>query len=72
MVPFIDASQEHVAEVNRPDAVVDLLEADGVLLERVGNEQQPLLQTDGAGVGDAFDDEVPGILDGREGEGDAP
>ena len=72
VVPFVDASQEDIAEVNRPDAVVDLLEPDGVLLERVGDEQQALLQTDGAGVGDAFDDEVPGILDGREGEGDAP
>src|SRR5436309_2604718 len=60
VVPFVDASQEDIAEVNRPDAVVDLLEPDGVLLECVGDEQQALLQTDGAGVGDALDDEVPG------------
>ena len=53
VVPFVDASQEDVAEVNGPDAVVDLLEADGVLLERVGDEQQPPFQADGSSVGDA-------------------
>ena len=63
VIPFVDPSQEHLAEVDRPDPVVDLLEADGVLLERVGEEQEPLLQADGAGVGDALDDEVTGILD---------
>ena len=31
VVPFVDAAQEDVAEVNGPDAVVDLLETDGVL-----------------------------------------
>jgi hypothetical protein len=28
VVAFVDAAQEDVAEVNRPDAVVDLLEPD--------------------------------------------
>lgn len=69
VVPFVDASKEHVAEVNGPDAVADLLEAGGVLLEGVGDEQQPLLQADGAGVGDTLDDEVPGILNGGQGPG---
>ena len=55
--------------MNRRDAVVNLLEADRVLLECIGDEQQPLLQADGAGVRDARDDEVPGILDGRQGTG---
>ena len=67
VVPFVDAAQEDVAEVNGPDVVVDLLETDGVLLERVGDEQQPLPQADGASVGDALDDEVPGVLDGWQG-----
>ena len=40
-VPLVDPSQQHVAEVNRPDPVGDLLKPDGVLLERVGEEQQP-------------------------------
>ena len=48
VVAFVDAAQQHVAEVNRPDPVVDLLEADGVLLERVGEEQQALPEADGA------------------------
>ena len=36
--PFIDFSEEDLAEVNRPDAIVDFLETDGVLFERIGNE----------------------------------
>src|SRR5216117_424934 len=44
VVPFVDASQEDVAEVNGPDAVVDLLEADGVLLERVGDDSSRLFR----------------------------
>src|SRR5205809_7672461 len=46
VVPFVDASQEDVAEVNGPDAVVDLLEADGVLLQRVGQEDQALSEAE--------------------------
>ena len=69
VIAFVDASEQHVAEVNGPDAVGDLLEADKVLLERVGDEQQPLLEADGAGVGHALDDQVPGILDRRQGTG---
>jgi hypothetical protein len=36
VVAFIDAPQEDVAEVNRPEPVVDLFEVDGMLLERIG------------------------------------
>ena len=72
VVPLVDPPQQHVAEVNRPDPVVDLLEADGVLFERVGEEQQPLPQADGAGVGHALDEEVPGVLDGRQRAGVRP
>ncbi len=67
VVPFVDATQQDVAEVNGPDAVGDLLEADGMLLERVGEEEQALLQADGAGVGDALDEEMARVLDGRQG-----
>ena len=52
--------------MNRPDAVVHLLETDGVLLQRVGNEEQFPLEPERPGVRDAFDDEVSGILDGRQ------
>jgi len=43
VIPLVDPPQQHVAEVNRPDPVVDLLEANRMLLERIGQEQQPLL-----------------------------
>src|SRR5262249_31330119 len=32
----------------------------------IGNEQQPLSEADGAGIGDALHDEVSGVLDGRQ------
>jgi hypothetical protein len=67
VVTFVHSPQQDTAEVNRPDAVGDLLEPERVLLERIGDEQQPLLQADGARVGDALDEEVPGILDGGHG-----
>jgi len=38
-VTFIESSQEHLTEVDRPDAIVDLLEAERVLLERIGDEE---------------------------------
>ena len=52
--------------MNRPDAVVDLLESDGVLLQRVGDEEQPFLEPERPGVRDPFHDEVSGILDARQ------
>jgi hypothetical protein len=52
-----------MAEVNGPDPVVGLLEADRVLLQRVGEEEPPLLQSKRARVGDALDEEMAGILD---------
>jgi len=69
VVAFVDPPEQDVAEVDRPDAVGDLLEADGMLLERVGEEEQPLAEADRAGVGDALDDEVPGVLHRRQGAG---
>ena len=38
-VAFIEASQEHPAEVDRPEAILNFLEADVVLLERIGDEE---------------------------------
>jgi hypothetical protein len=38
-VAFIEPGQEHLAEVDGPDAIVDLVEADGVLFERIGDEE---------------------------------
>ena len=38
VIPLVDSPQEDVAAVNGPDAVVDFLEADGVLLQGSGDE----------------------------------
>ncbi len=69
VVPFVNPSQQDAAEVDRPDAIGHLLEADRVLLEGVGDEHKPFLEPDRPGVGDALDDEVAGILDRRQGVG---
>jgi hypothetical protein len=69
VVTFVHAPQEDAAEVNGPDAVGDLLEPDRVLLERIGDEEQAVLQADRAGVGDAFDEEMAGVVDRRQGAG---
>ena len=63
VVAFVDASEQDVAEVNGPDPVAGLLETDGMLLQGVGEKEQARFQADGARVGDAFDEEVAGILD---------
>jgi hypothetical protein len=36
VVAFIDAAEQDVAEVNRPNPIVDFLEAHGMLLQGVG------------------------------------
>src|SRR5438094_38930 len=58
--------------MNRPDAVIDLLEADGVLLQGVGNEEQSLLEPERPRVRDALHDEMSGILDRRQRAGVEP
>jgi len=63
IVPLVHSAEEDVAEMNGPNAVVDFLKADGVLLQGVGDEQQALFESKGAGVGNAFNDEMAGVLD---------
>src|ERR1700694_2570946 len=58
--------------MNRPDAVVDFLESDGVLLQRVGDEEQALLEPKRPGVRNALHDEMSGILDRWKSAGVAP
>jgi hypothetical protein len=65
VVTLVNAPQQDTAEIERPNAVVDLFEADRVLREGVGDKQQPLLEANRPGVGDALDDVVAGVLDGR-------
>lgn len=52
--------------MNGPDSVVDLLQADALLLRCIGNEEQLVLQPERAGVGDALHDETAGILHRRQ------
>src|SRR3990172_10255851 len=66
-VPFIDPAQEYVTEVQRPNPVVDFFQADLVLLEGVGEKEQPLLEADRPPVGDPLGDEMARILDRRGG-----
>src|SRR3970282_2783303 len=54
-VPFIDPAQEYVTEVQRPNPVVDFFQADLVLLEGVGEKEQPLLAADSPRVGGPLD-----------------
>jgi len=63
IVALVEASEEHAVEVDGPDPVIDFLQADVVLFEGVGDEQQPVLEAKGAGVGDALDQEVAGVLE---------
>ena len=51
VVPLVHPPRKDVTEVNGPDAIVDLLEADGMLLQGVGDEQQALLEPESSGVG---------------------
>jgi hypothetical protein len=46
VVAFIDAGQEDAAEVDGPDPVLDFLEADDLLLERVRDETSRLCSGD--------------------------
>ena len=63
VVAFVDASEQDVAKVNGPDPIVDLLEADRMLLQCVGQREQPLLEANRARVGDPLDEEVTRIFD---------
>ena len=62
---FVDSPEQDPTEKERPDAIVDLLEADAMLLQCGRQVEQPSLEPDGTGVGDPLHEEVPGILKGR-------
>ena len=66
---FVKPAQEHVAEVERPDAVVDFGEPDAVLAQGRRKIEQPRLEANGPGVRDPLHDEVPRIRQGRHGAG---
>ena len=66
VVAFIDAGEEDVAEVDGPDPIIDFLEAEDVLLERVRDEDQALLEPDGPRVRHPLGNAVARVLDRRE------
>ncbi len=70
-VAFGDLGQQQVTEANRPDTVVGLLQANEVVGKGVGQEQQYLLEADGAGVGQLLEQEVAGYATGRSRSGQA-
>src|SRR5207245_4062918 len=69
VVAFIDAGQEDVTEVDGPDPIIDFLEAEDVLLERVRDEDQALFESDGPRVRHALGNVMARVLDRREAPG---
>lgn len=62
---FVDASEQDVAEVERPDAVLEFFQAAAMRFECCGQVQQARLEANRADVGDAFHEVVSGILERR-------
>ena len=63
LVPRAHGDSEDVAEINGPDPVVGLLKTYRMLLQRIGEKEQPRLESDGPRVRHAFDEEMAGVLD---------
>ena len=61
--PFVDAPQEHVAEEDGPDPIVDLFEADAMLPQRRGQIEQAGLEAHSAGIGHALHQKMVRILE---------
>lgn len=66
IVAFIDAGEEDVAAVEGPDPIVDFLEAQDLLLERVRDEEQARLEPDRPRVRHALRNVVARVRDRRE------
>jgi len=60
-VAFVDAREQNGAQVDRPDPVIDFLEPDVVRLERVGDEEELVLEPKRPGMGHALHEEVARI-----------
>ena len=63
---LVDAPQEHMAEVHRPPAIFGFLRADGMVGQRVTQEENAFLKPEGPGPGDRADQEMAAVLDRRE------
>jgi hypothetical protein len=64
VVTFVDARQPDVAEVDRPDSIIDFLEAEDLLLERVRDEEQAFLESDRPCVRHPLGNVMARVLDG--------
>jgi hypothetical protein len=60
VVPFLEAPDQDATEVDRPDAVVDLLETHRVVDESIGNKENPLLERNVAALVTRFRMKWPG------------
>jgi len=65
-IPFIESCEQHLAEVNRPDPIVDLFEPDVVGVERGGEIQQAGLEADRAGIRHALHQKVARVFERRQ------
>ena len=66
IVAFIDAGQEDVAEIDGPDPIGDVLEADHLLLEGGCDEEQACLEPDRSRVRHALGNVMARVLDRRD------
>ena len=60
---FINPSQQHVAEVERPDPVIDLFQANAVLPQGGGEIEQPGLEPHRTRIRHALDQEMIRVLE---------
>jgi hypothetical protein len=65
-VAFVDLPEQDRSKVDGPESVVGFFQADELLFEGVGDEEQFVFEPEGAGVGDALDQEVARILERRQ------
>ena len=69
ILAFIEPCDQDVTEVDRPDAIVDLIQPHVVAFEGRGEEEQPAPEAEGAAAGDPLHEVVPGVVDWRQAPG---
>jgi hypothetical protein len=69
---FMEATEFDGSEIDFPEAVVDLFEADVLLSEEMADVDPAGVPTDAAVATDAADLEVSGVLEGRQLYGERP
>ena len=65
-IAFVEFGDEYGSEVNGPDSVIRFIQTDGVSLQGSGEEEQLVFESERTSIGYEFDQEVTGILDGRQ------